>query len=387
MATKIEKAKVQLLIRHPFFGSIVMKRPFIMDDSVGTACVGRDGQIKISPKFAESLTVQQLVFLLAHEAMHVVYAHLARMGDRDPEVWNIATDAVINDMLQSCSVGAPIEGCVSMPGSKDKTAEAVYAELMKNAKPQGGSGGSGAQGDGQGKGPLIKDIRPEEAKGITKEQAARAVTEGKIEIAKAAQTARMQGKLSGGLAKLIEEYIKTTIPWHQVLERFMTGKAERHLSWNRPNKRFLKSAYMPRRDRLPSMGEIVVGIDVSGSISDREVARFMGHLNGIIEQCHPEKVHVLYVTSEVELVETFEEQDYPIKPTSKRFYGGTDMCEVVRWTEDNAPDAELVVTFTDGWTDWPRESPCDLVWVITDKNVTADRVPLGEVLYDEEQDA
>lgn len=105
---KLKSALVALMLRCPFFGSIAMKRPIVLDDGVATACVAMDGTIRVAPAFVEKLDREQLVFLIAHEAMHVAYAHLPRLMGRDPQVWNVATDAVINDMLKREHVGAPL---------------------------------------------------------------------------------------------------------------------------------------------------------------------------------------------------------------------------------------------------------------------------------------
>lgn len=382
---KVKSAVVGLLIKHPFFGSIVMKRPIELEP-VGTACVNNEGAIRIDPSFVARLSKEQLMFVFAHEAMHVVYAHLPRLQGRYPRLWNYATDAVINDLLIRESVGTRLEGCVYMEGAADKSADEVYEMLKQKQEQQqsgsqgGSQGGSGNQGQDNYDVPM-NDLRPEDANGeATESEIKRKVTQGKMEIAEAAQGCRMQGNLSHGLSSIIDKLLASTMPWYQILERYMVGKAEQHHSWNRPNKRFLQTAYLPRRERLPSMGKLVIGIDVSGSIRDKEVQRFLGHVNAIIEQCHPEEVAVLYATTEIEHEDIFTPDMYPVTPTKKRWYGGTDMGAVTEWIKDRGEDADLCVIFTDGYTPQPKVVPCDLVWVVT-TDVPMNGFP-GEVLRD-----
>ena len=83
MSTTIEKAKVRLMLKHPFFGSILLRRPMEATDEIPTACVTAEGAIKYNPDLVESMEFDQLLFLLAHEAMHVALAHLPRMKNRD----------------------------------------------------------------------------------------------------------------------------------------------------------------------------------------------------------------------------------------------------------------------------------------------------------------
>ena len=385
MATKLEVARIQLVLQHPFFGSLVMRREIEETDRIPTAAVDKTGKIMVNPKFVANLSVDECVFMLAHETMHVVYAHLPRLQGRNPEVWNIACDATINEMLVNCKVGEFLKGGVRMPGADQRTADSIYNELMQKQPPRhgdehgqpgdpgepGGQPGHGQQGQ-PGNSPAtgkawVKDILPEEANGLSSSDTAEAEAKGKIEIAQAAQAARMQGKLGSYLGGLVGQILESKMPWYELLEKFMAGRPERHQIWNRPNKRFLSSGfYLPRRQRMPSMGKLVVGIDTSGSIGDKEMGAFLGHLNRIVEQCNPETVDVLYVTHKVAHVEHVERgEDIPMP--KRRWSGGTDMCEVVRWIEDNDVDADVAVIFTDGYTDYPKDSPCDLLWVLTEK--------------------
>jgi predicted metal-dependent peptidase len=388
MATKLDAAKVQLVMHYPFFGSLVLRRAIEITEKIPTAAVNKAGDLMFNPKFMDSLSIPELVFVLAHETMHVVYGHLARLGNRNPEVWNIATDAVINEFLIACDVGKFIKGGVRMEGAETRTADAVYNELMAKLPPpppppptqpdgdkdgDGGEGGAGKDGQpapdipGVSGKVSVKDILPEEAKGTTEAEAKEAEAKGKMEIAEAAQAARMQGKMDGTLAGIIDKILESKMPWHSILERYMVKKSERRQTWNRPNKRFLNSGfYLPRRQRMPSMGKVVVGIDTSGSITDREMSAFLGHMNRIMADCNPEELIVLYVTNRVEHVEKVERGEGIPKP-KRRWCGGTDMCEVVRWIEKNEDDVDVCVIFTDGYTDYPKDAPCDLLWVLTEK--------------------
>lgn len=96
---KISKAAVGLLLRHPFFGSLLYRHDVLISESVETAAVTLDRTILLNPEFVKKCSAPQLEFLLAHEVMHVVFAHIARRGDRDPVIYNIACDAVINETL------------------------------------------------------------------------------------------------------------------------------------------------------------------------------------------------------------------------------------------------------------------------------------------------
>ena len=66
--------------------------------------------------------------------MHDAFDHIMRSKDKDPELWNIATDVVINQMLKAA--GLPlIEGGIDMPQATNKSAEEM-CEILKEKKQQ-----------------------------------------------------------------------------------------------------------------------------------------------------------------------------------------------------------------------------------------------------------
>ena len=382
----MQKAKVRLLLSCPFFGAIVCKRKFVENEAVGTACVNKDGTISYAPSFVNALTVEECVFVIAHEAMHVVYAHLPRMGDRNPRVWNIATDAVINDLLRVCHVGTAPKGSVMIEGARHETAEALYNKLMKEAENNPSASDSESSSDGSDGevllpkyGEIVEDLTTEQASQCSEADAKTQTQAGLQELASTTVMCRQAGNLPHAVAQVVEGLLESKVPWHQVLERFMTSKSEKRISWSRPNKRFA-DVYMPRRARMPSMGKIVIGVDTSGSIGDNEMRSFFGHIQGILDQCNPEEVIILYATTEIEEVERHTRDDYPLTPSHNIWRGGTDMRAVTEWISAQDEEVECAVILTDGYTPFPKESPCDLVWVITEGGAKCSGV-LGDVIY------
>ncbi len=387
---KLSRACAQLMIKHPFFGSLVYQHEMEITESVDTAAATADNRMLFNPRFVEKVDPDQLVFLVAHEVMHIVFAHAQRRGNRDHELFNIACDAVINEILISERVGTFIEGGVRMQGAEKETSENIYKVLAQNSSPGEGneSGGNRKRGEGKGyEGQLsIKDL-PEEVAQKTDAEVKAAVAEGKLKLGQAAAMARMQGKMSGALAGIIDKLLESKLPWYQILERYMVGKADQRYNWSRPHRRRLNIAYMPSRERYPSMGEIVVGIDVSGSISDREVSQFLGHCKAIFDLCHPKKIYVVYCTTEIEAVDEFDSSE-EVVPRKNRWCGGTHMPAIMDWIKDKGIDPDVCVTFTDGETPFPNDNqvPCDLVWVFS-TSIKPYSDPHGEVIYAVEEDS
>ncbi len=395
---KIGRACIALLIRHPFFGSLVYQHEHLVSEKVPTAAVTPNGKMIFNPGFVNSCNLQELIFLLAHEVMHVVFAHALRRGSRDHELYNIACDAVINDILIAENVGKFIEGGILMPGAAARTSENIYAELadqhsklraaharepslLEHDSPLEADKAGEDGGNGACCGSLdIRDL-PECVPAMTSEQINEQISLGRISIGQAASLARSRGMMSGRLGRFVDSVLKSRMPWHQLLERYLVSKAGQRFTWRRPNRRRLSVAYLPRRERMPNMGEVVLGIDVSASISDSQTAAFFGHCQAIFELCHPRKVYVVYCTVKVEAVDVFERGE-ELTPRKSLWYGGTDMRAVMAWIRDNSIEPDACITFTDGVTPFPKEkdAPCPLVWVLVSQVRVPEGTP-GEVIY------
>lgn len=403
----IQAAKFKLLLASPFFGSILCKRPPVLSDRVPTAGVDARGNLFVNPEFVESLSIRQVMFLLAHETMHIVWQHPAREGSRDHMIWNIACDAIINKMLRDEGIGEFIDGCVNISFNSAYTAEQLYDELVKEAKPDnnGGNSGdgpedpngnsSGGSGDGDessGKKPSVSvrgyesskdnmsdDIDAKSVNSMSESEKRQAEAENRTMVASAAMAAKMQGKGNGGLQRIIDEILEVKTPWQQYLEKFMNGKAHQLESWSRPNKRYARFAYLPSNSPFPSMGPIVIGIDTSGSIGQKELSEFIGHVNRIMNDVHPEKVYVVYCDSEVAHVDEFTEDDLPIKPTKAYGGGGTDMRAIFNWVEERDIEPDAIVVLTDGWTPYPDEVSYPTFWAVTTSHEVPDGI--GESVY------
>jgi predicted metal-dependent peptidase len=362
MATKLEKAKAQIVLDHPFFAAILLRRKLICDNSIPTLAVDARANIYYNKDFIESLTVPQIVWGLCHEVGHVIGQHAVRVGARDRKKWNYAGDAWINDTLDDSNVGQRIQNTVNMPGSKDKTTEQIYDELPDDPGDNGvGSDivfGEGVDGNG-------KPLTPDEIREI----------EGqiKIEIAEAAQAAKMRGKLSGKLQQIVADLLEVKTPWYDILEKHMTSCVQQGQTWRRRNRRF--DDYLPSTDKLPQMGELVVQVDVSGSISRQELAAYNGHLSRIISQCRPDKVHVLYTDTEVQRHDEFECGE----EVALEFYsgGGTDMPAGFEYCAEHGIDPQVFVCLTDGYTGFGTDPGYPVVWCIS-SDVEA---PFGENIH------
>ena len=116
MSTDIDSIKRKLLIKYPTFGSVIANIEFQASKDIET--VGTDGKVLLyNPKFLDRWNEKQQMFLLAHEICHVAFDHIYRSEGKDKELWNNATDSVINALLQDsaaiCVVFPPGAAAIS----------------------------------------------------------------------------------------------------------------------------------------------------------------------------------------------------------------------------------------------------------------------------------
>jgi predicted metal-dependent peptidase len=375
--TKLEKAKAQIVLDHPFFAAILLKYPLQERKDIPTLAIDQRGQIYYNPDFVESLPVPQIVWGLCHEVLHKVGQHQTRRGRREAIKWNFAGDAWINDTLDQCAIGQRIPDCVDMKGSAQQTVEHIYDNLPASPQQCFGKGqgkGKGQNQKGQGQPSLdgdgIGQDMIEEGKPLNESEAAEIEARTKIDIAEAAQAAKMKGKLPGVLAKIVADVIESKTPWYEILERYMTEKATFDQSWAKPNRRHLHNdVYLPSMQSQAAMGEVVLQVDVSGSISKKELDYYNGHIKRIIDQCRPLKTHVIYTDTHVQRYDSFEQGE----EVQLEFYsgGGTHMPEGFNWVNKHGIEPAAFICLTDGYTDFGKAPEYPVIWCISsDVNAT-----------------
>lgn len=125
----IEYVRSCVLRKFPLLGVTMSSLKTVADDNIATAST--DGKtVYYSPKFFAPLSDEEKTFIYAHEVMHVAFNHIMRSKDRDMKLWNTATDAVINQILQK--EGLPlIDGGVDMAEALNQSAEEMYDKLFK----------------------------------------------------------------------------------------------------------------------------------------------------------------------------------------------------------------------------------------------------------------
>lgn len=361
---RLSKAKTSLILEHPFIGSVALNMPMSLSDEVPTAATNGK-RVLYNPDFIEPLTDEELKFLVAHECLHPMLEHNYRRGARDPKKWNKAADYVINQLLVDEGIGKFIEGGCLDPTiytNGGGTSDGIY-----NLLPD-----TDGDGDGDGAGGTGNDL--EDGEGGQAEQAQEAA-EWKIKVAQAAQAAKMMGKLSANMARLVDEVLKPKVDWRDVLQRFVQKAKNDQRTFARPNRRFLSQGlYMPSTSG-EVLGELVFAVDMSGSISDAEKNQYAAECRQVFEDGKPSKIHFIFFSHDVCAHDTIERDgDFEFNP---RGGGGTAFSPVFKHIEEQGIDPAGIVFLTDLYCcDFGDAPACPVLWVTTG----ATSAPFGEIV-------
>ena len=148
MKYDIAALKRKMLVKYPFFGSVVASVDYKENKDIPTA--GTDGEtIYYNPKYLESLSVEEQTFIFAHEVCHIAFNHILRSEGKDPKLWNIATDGVINQFLKRDGLKMALGG-VDMAEAINYDAEQLYEKLLQEKQQRQQQNGQGNNQSEQG---------------------------------------------------------------------------------------------------------------------------------------------------------------------------------------------------------------------------------------------
>ncbi|MFI5693595.1 hypothetical protein ACIA58_17250 [Kribbella sp. NPDC051586] len=228
------------------------------------------GEIYVNPLI--SMTLSEWRFVMAHEMLHAALRHGERVGGRDPYLWNVAADLVINGWLLEMGVGSMPDGGLHDPVLKGMSAEEVYDRITTDLRRYRKL----ATLRGVGLGDVLGHPLPHSG------EAARAA--GLDDIYRRALSTGLayhdpaRGTLPAGLVEEIRALDHPPLAWDAQLARWFeehVPAVEKTRTYARASRRQSGTPDIPRPgwirpvelDRLPTYGVV---LDTSGSM-DREL--------------------------------------------------------------------------------------------------------------------
>lgn len=394
---KLIQARISLLIQQPFFGNMVTRLPLVRaEEWLETAAT--DGRFfYYNPAFIDSLTNKQVEFLFGHEILHNVFEHLLRRDSRNPDLWNVAADYCVNQILIDNNIGKIIPDCLYDGQYKEWSAEQVYDHLNQTLGSNGKSyeqalqdlldkmvddhcAGNGlpdeSDSDGKGEGKARKPF-------LTDAERQKIRDEIREAMLNAAQQAA--GNMPAGVKRLVNQLTQPKMNWRDVLRQHVQSCISNDFSYLRPNRKTMQQGIVLPGVIKGDTISVVVAIDASGSISQSDVSDFLTEIDGIVSQYDDYNIRVWSFDTQVYNDQTFSlENGESISEYQIKGGGGTSFD--VNWTymKENSIEPKIFVMFTDGYTGdgWGDADYCEAIFIV--KHNESAKAPHGiTVTYEE----
>jgi len=370
-------ARIGLLLRHSFFGNLATRLELVNADEWCPTAATDGKRFYYNARFIMMLRKKEVEFLVGHEVLHVVYDHMDRRGDRDPQLWNIADDYCVNADLKRHNVGEFITTvpCLYNYKYENMPAEQVYDDLYENAEfidvdqlleqmldehMDGDGEGAGGDEDGaggkEGKGP-VKMSQAE------KDELKQEIKEAILSAAEGVEA----GNLPKGVERMIKDMTAPVMDWNELIQSNVTSSFSNDYSFMKPNRRgWHMDAILPGMTPGEEI-EADVFIDLSGSIGYEQGSTFLSEVGGMMSQFDGYKLRVhCFDTAVYNTKEYSSDNMEDIEQYEMYGGGGTDFDCIFNHLKEEGRVPKLLIVFTDGYPfgSWGDEDYCDTTWII-----------------------
>ena len=396
---RIIVARVGLLLRHPFFGNMATRlKVQHCDDLCPTAAT--DGKhLFYNTQFFNALSNKEIEFVIAHEILHCVFDHIIRREDRDPMIYNIACDYIVNNTLVRDKIGEPVKMIQIFQDWKYDgwQSEAVYDDIYKKAeengkkfleqmgelldehidwetkpsKPKAGKGGG-----------KESDQRPS----YTKEEMKKIRDQIKENMISSAQSAGA-GNIPAEVERMIKELTEPKMNWREILRQQIQATIRNDYTFSRPSRKGWHTGVVLPGMNFDQQIDCAICFDMSGSIGDDQAVNFLSEVKGIMDEFKEYNLKLWCFDTAV-----YNEKDYSssdgedfseYKPIGG---GGTEfMCNWEYMKEHDIQPKKLIM-FTDGYPfgSWGDPDYCDTVFVIHGHHDRSLKAPFGVTTHYED---
>lgn len=347
----MSRAKISLMTNYAtiFFAHVMLRLAHVFNDKYPTAATnGRT--VMYNTGFYMGCTPAERIGLILHETLHCLFYHFIRMGDRDPRLWNMAADYVINLIIVDA-------GCVLPAGAlldsrfRGLTVEEVY-DILHREQPGGN--------------PDHDDLMPPDTGGEDgdPEKLQSEMDNIVCEAAVATQkhSAEAWGAVPADIRRHIDEIMKPTVKWNQLFQPWMDKQYRgNNKTYRKINRRFSKSSLiLPTRYRkILRTGAIIS--DVSGSVSEEQWRAWSSEAWFVLKNFTFEKIWFGQFDTKFHVASVTNEQEFLKIPFTGG--GGTDPTPAIEWCQQEQPD--WVVIFTDGYfEDLQTTLNMPVIWIV-----------------------
>jgi predicted metal-dependent peptidase len=355
---ELKSIRGALLAVAPFFGSLLLKCSFRLGKDLRYPAAN-DGRktILINPDEFMAMETRDRVFTLAHEAGHLAFLTFQRLGGRNPRLWNVATDCVINYILLMSNISASekLVKSIITPKLLEKLTGVDKEKIAKMSADQiynllVALQIKGTKGDGDEHGKSVptpggcshdeyatKDGEKDGAGGGDEE-----ITEyWRRAVAEAHDFAKSIGKLPVG-AEIILEILKPKVNWRALLRQaILQGPGLQVITtWKRMHRKIPNDLPGYTRLVVPNIWTLV---DTSGSMVGENLNQVMTEVFEIAKSLNSKVRLIAWDTNAYE--DTLEHVKLTLQVKGG---GGTVITPALRLLLKNMKRNDIIVILTDG---------------------------------------
>ena len=346
MGNLIARAKSMLLVRHAFFASLALNLEYI--ETEDTETMATDGKaIYYNPAWVATLTLIEIMSVIAHEVLHVAFCHHLRRNGRDQARWNRACDYAINWILVASGVFRLPEGGLFDEQYKGMTAEQIYNKLPTEDEEDDPSAGSD---------PLVGEVwdaTNDDGEPLTESEKASEEMKAQATVSEAMDAEQRVGigEVDAAVREALEVNKIDAVAWYEQLAQWVTQYMTSRSSFNTPDRRLLHTGHiLPAATRDPEF-HLVFAWDTSGSLTEELTGMIKAHINNAVQALNPSTVEIIYCDTRVRERNTFcrttgaSPIELDINPVGG---GGTRFDPVFKYISDEEIETDCLVYFTDG---------------------------------------
>jgi predicted metal-dependent peptidase len=438
-AKQMVKGRAKVVFFKPLYSPLMFR--LVLKAAQWITTMATDGiSLMFNAKFVNELPIEHLKFAILHEVLHCVMRHPARRGSRDPEIWNIATDLVVNGILVYVEAMDHPTWIVldkkyhgkNPDTDKEWTAETIYDDLMKDAEgakkkwkikcacvqkdptaaPGSGNGDKKdekAEGSGKGDGKGQKGDKDQKGSGKGDQQDGdgggdqqgepcdvfidprgwdapwdrSTDEEWKQAAIQTEQMAKMRGTAPGWLTKLVEELVEPPVPIEKIIQHIVGSHISQETTWRNPNRRFI-SRGMVLPSYVKDKKDIVFIIDTSGSVSDVDALNFLGLGQRAMKSKGINEMRIMQCDMRIvddARIKNLAGFKLHVKRTGLKGRGGTSFKPPFERLEEERVlwTTSCIIYLTDLCGDFPERAPkCPVFWFSTTPNT---RAPFGKTYH------
>jgi predicted metal-dependent peptidase len=357
-ANLISASVLRLRMKSPFFGTLALFARFVPDSQISTAATdGRD--LFFNPEFLQSLPIQHQDSLILHEILHAALSHPARRRERQPELWNIAADIIVNGtILQQSGMELP-PGSLRDERWENFSVEEVY-ELLQLETP--------------------KRFQLPDRDLLSVRGDCQQIADGDRSAAywrQALQQAMtIASKCPVGIDRELAAILVPQLDWRSYLWRYLVQTPTDFEGFDR---RFVGRGLYLETLQCASV-RVYVAVDTSGSVKDRQIQLFISEVRGILTAYPHLECSLYYVDCEISEPHLLQANSQIPAPVGG---GGTSFVPFFDRIEQSwdGQTQSACVYLTDGYGEFPTAIPqVPTLWVVAPGGLDLPLFPFGEAV-------